>query len=279
METENTNQSTNQAQIIPENQPSQSIVNNQKGNVPIIIGVILLLLIVGGGSYFLGFQKDKSIQSNNPPVLTYPSPATSTSNQTQTDNTAIPNWKTHTNTEGKYTVQYPQDWVLEIFKEKYPYNASYDKGYIVFQSRATTAKEKADDAPGLPVDMATGSIKIITTESMRGTEFAKILEQDFFNPNNSFWLKGNAGGGGPGYTYSTPEETKIAEKRAIKQISHPTTAYEWVGPNQITTNYYIWLGNPANEVVAIAFTYDDKNPNKDSLIKNFNQMLSTFKFQ
>ena len=279
METENTSQQTNQAQIIPENQPSQNIINNQRGNAPIIIGVILLLFIVGGGAYFLGSQKDKSTQSINQPVVIQPSPTTSTPSQTQTDNTIISSWKTHTNTEGKYIVQYPQDWVLEIFKEKYPYNTSYDKGYIVFQSRATTAKEKADDAPGLPVDMATGSIKIITTESMRGLSYAKISEQEFFNPNNDFWLKGNAGGGGPGTTYSTPEEVKIAEKRAIKQISHPTTAYEWVGPNQISTNYYIWLGNPANEVVAIVFTYDEKNPNKDSLIKDFNQMLSTFKFQ
>ncbi len=277
MEIDNTDQLQTQPQI-PTSQPEGNI-SNQRGNFPIIIGVILLLFIVGGGAYFLGSQKDKSTQSVNQPVVTQPSPTTSTPSQTQTDNTIISSWKTHTNTEGKYIVQYPQDWVLEIFKEKYPYNTSYDKGYIVFQSRATTAKEKADDAPGLPVDMATGSIKIITTESMRGLYYDKISEQEFFNPNNDFWPKGNAGGGGPGATYSTPEEVKIAGKRAIKQISHPTTAYEWVGPNQISTNYYIWLGNPANEVVAIIFTYDEKNPNKDSLIKDFNQMLSTFKFQ
>lgn len=89
--------------------------------------------------------------------------------------------------------------------------------------------------------------------------------------------KGNASGGGPGTTYSVPEEVKVAGKRTIKQTLHPTTAYEWVGPNQITTTYYVWLGNSANEVVEIAFTYAEKDPNKDSVLKSFDQMLSTFK--
>ncbi len=125
--------------------------------------------------------------------------------------------------------------------------------------------------------MGTGSVKIISTNSMRGQQYANISEQDFFNPNNGFWLKGNAGGGGPGTTYSNPEEVSVDGKRAMKQTTHPTTAYEWVGPNQITTNYYVWLGNSANELVAISFTYDNTNKNKDELIKNFSKMVSTFK--
>lgn len=230
---------------------------------------LFILLVVGGGLYLFTTKKQPTSQYTQQSV---PSPTTA-----QTSNSVVPGWKTYTSTEGNYVIQYPSDWVVEVYKEKYPYNTSYDKGHIVFQSRETTIKEKADDAPGLPVDMGTGSIKIITTNSMRGLQYAKISEQDFFNPNNDFWLKGNAGGGGPGTTYSVPEEVSVGGKRAMKQTTHPTTAYEWVGPNQITTNYYVWLGNSANEVVEISFVYDDTNKNKDALIKNFNQMVSTFK--
>lgn len=247
----------------------------------VLVGLVAVVVVAGGIFYVARLtapkpQPESSVSKlESSPIST--SKPSNVNSQTSTDSSMIVGWKTHTNSEGNYSVQYPSDWVLEIFKEKYPYNARYDKAHIVFQTRETTSKEKADDAPGLPVDMATGSIKIINTDSMRGTDYSKISEQDFFNPNNAFWPKGDAGGGGPGTTYSVPEEVKVAGKRTIKQTSHPTTAYEWVGPNQISTNYYVWLGNQAHEVVEITFTYDDKNPNKSSLIKAFDKMLSTFK--
>lgn len=64
MEVENTSKQTNQAQIIPENQPAQNIINNQRGNVPIIIGGIVLLLVVGIGAFVLG-QKTNTNQTTN----------------------------------------------------------------------------------------------------------------------------------------------------------------------------------------------------------------------
>lgn len=256
----------------------------QKGfsTILVLVGLVAVTVLVGG-IFYVGRLTAPKTQPESSVSKLEASPESSSkslnvNNQTSTDDSIIVGWKTHTNTEGNYSIQYPSDWVLEIFKEKYPYNARYDKAHIVFQSRTTTAKEKADDAPGLPVDMATGSIKIINTDSMRGTDYSKIPEQDFFNPNNAFWPKGDVGGGGPGTIYSVPEEVKVAGKRTMKQTSHPTTAYEWVGPNQISTNYYVWLGNQAHEVVEITFTYDDKNPNKSLLFKDFDMMLFTFKF-
>lgn len=271
-----TNQQITPAQNIPQDSVTNPQVSNQKGFMPLILGVVILLIIVAGGAYYLG---SKNTNLTSKPQIQQPatSATTPTSNPITSTGDSTAGWKVYISTEGKYSIQYPQDWVVEVYKEKYPYNTSYDKGYIVFQTRATTAKEKADDAPGLPVDMGTGLVKIISTNSMRGQQYANISEQDFFNPNNSFWPKGDAGGGGPGTTYSIPEEVSVGGKRAMKQTTHPTTAYEWVDPNQITTNYFVWLGNSANEVAEISFTYDNQNPNKDTLIKNFNQMISTFK--
>lgn len=249
------------------------LVKYQKGFVPVLI-VVLVATLLGG--YFLYSKQFKS-------VLQQPSSTPTITSNESSSSAETANWKAHTNIEGSYSFQYPPTWVVEIFKEKYPNNVSYDKAHVIFQSRATTDQEKVDDKPGLPVDMATGSIKVsIAKESFQLVtgEFnneTKISEQDYFNLNNSFWPKGNIGGGGPGHTYSNPEEIKIAGKRAVKQESHPTKAYEWVGPNQISIDYYIWLGNSANEVIQITFTYDNTNPDMSTLIKKFNQILSTFK--
>lgn len=47
-------------------------MTNQKGNIPIIVGVLIFLIIIGGGVYYLGTQKFFNITQNLP--LTTPSP-------------------------------------------------------------------------------------------------------------------------------------------------------------------------------------------------------------
>lgn len=69
------NTSTDSAQ----NPPSRNPISNQKGNVPIILGVVLLLLIIGGATYYLGTQRSKEMPSNQ-----------QSANQTQANPTIAP---------------------------------------------------------------------------------------------------------------------------------------------------------------------------------------------
>lgn len=102
MDTENTSQQTNQAQIAPENQPIQNILNNQKGNVPIILGAIVVLLIVGAGAYYLGTQKNNASTNIGQNVT----PSTTPTNQTST--TASPTQATN-----QQASSVPSDWTLK----------------------------------------------------------------------------------------------------------------------------------------------------------------------
>ena len=59
--------------------PSRNPISNQRGNVPIIIGVVFLLLIIGWVVYYLGTQRSKEISPNQ-----------RSANQTQTNPTIAP---------------------------------------------------------------------------------------------------------------------------------------------------------------------------------------------
>lgn len=82
-------------------QPVQHPVNNQRGNFPIILGVLILLLLIGGGAYYLGTQNsNRQTTQVNTPSPTAPIPTTSTNKKS--------NWKTYSGTA--YTFIYPSEW-------------------------------------------------------------------------------------------------------------------------------------------------------------------------
>lgn len=230
----------------------------------LVVGIVLAVLVLGITVYFKKTQQSPSI-SNQITIPNTFTPKQSPTPITQSDETA--NWKTYKNLEGNYSIQYPSGWALTVVERT---STSNNKGHIVIQSKTSENSQ-------IPIDMGEGQIMIVPTASW-GVGYKNVSEQDFFNPNNKFWLKGDVGGGGPGLTFLTPEEIRASGRKVMKQIQHPTTEYENANPKQITTNYYIWIGNSDNEVVRLSFTYDDRNPNKESLIQIFNQILSSFKF-
>ena len=90
---------------------TQHSINNQKGNSPIIVGVLVLLFVVGG-AYYLRTQNNKSTsQVNQSATISVQSTPTS-------DPSGLPvhplsdttNWKTYTNTDWKIAFKYPPNW-------------------------------------------------------------------------------------------------------------------------------------------------------------------------
>lgn len=121
----------NPSEIPVQAQPiQQPPVNNQKGFLPIIIGVIILLLVVGGGAYYLGTQQNKpTTQITQQPTPTVATPTTEGSQPSPTEVSAVNplanlTWKTQkinieeeTAIRGKQTInmelKLPSDWTFQ----------------------------------------------------------------------------------------------------------------------------------------------------------------------
>lgn len=240
----------------------------QKGIVLIWLVTAVLVAIIGGGTYL--FVTGKINPQNSPTTQSQsvvPPVSPIVNNPLESD-------KTYSDTEG-YRFKYPKDWIVESYKEKFPSadNAEENRGQSFFSSRKITP----EDGQGLPLDLGTGSIRFTTTQFLGGTSYAKIAEKDFFNlEDKETWRQGEVGGGGPGYTYSVPNEVIVDGKRAVMQKYHPTKSYEATSPDDITINYFIWLGD--NKIMHIVFGYNDKNPNKEALLKSLNTIIATLEF-
>lgn len=244
---------------------------SQRGFVPIYLLIGAVILVALSGALYFG-KLPLNPATSQPQVTVTPTPRpqisiTPTPQQLRLDKSS--GLVTYASSKNSFSVQFPKQWVVKKEKDR-----------IYFTSRERTSKEIEEDVPGLPVDIASGSVMVINTERVvnfvRWKDYSKITEEKFFNIQN--WSKGDQGGGGPGTTHLVPEEVSIGGKRVMKQVTHPTRVYEWWAPIHLTVRYYIWLGNEGNEVLLIDLTYDDTNPQKDVLLEDFDKILATFKF-
>lgn len=94
-------------------QPVSKPVNNKKGFLPIIFGLLLLLVLAGGGVYYLGKQNNnRTNQSSN--ITTQPTQAPISTIPTKI---TIPdptvNWKTYTNKKYGIEFKYPPELQLQ----------------------------------------------------------------------------------------------------------------------------------------------------------------------
>lgn len=243
----------------------------QRGTVLIWLVAAVLVVVVIGGIYLFVTRRTNILNSSISQSQSSVQPAA----VSVVNNSDEADLKTYSDIEEGYRFEYPTEWNVQPYKEKYPeaYQEKYNKGQVIFESR----KSGPEDGQGLPIDLGTGSIKFTTTQFLGGTSYAKIAEKEFFNlEDKGTWRQGEVGGGGPGSTYSVPEEVTIAGKRAVMQKYHPTRPYEAASPDDITVNYYLWLGD--NKILQIEFTYNDKNSNKEVLLKSFNTIISTLEF-
>ena len=170
-----------------------------------------------------------------------------------------------------FSFKYPKAWNFENYYSKYPTEKKYMKSYLTYEYRPKL-NEYEDN---VIVSVQTGSLQPGTI-GYKGDLNTPISE--FFNTNNNLWLTGDAGGGGPGTTHDLPIETSIGGKRAMLHSSHPSTAYEFANPGQITNVYIIPINGSLKDVVYISIFYSLANPKKEKLLADFNKILSTFKF-
>ncbi len=173
--------------------------------------------------------------------------------QNQTTDTS--NWRTYKDTEGSFTFMYPTDLRLGI-------------GDKAVNLTNFTGQEGVSTI-GIYVQLT-------SPEAMRGTEFTNISKDEFYNPSNSIWLKGNAGGGGSGTTFEIPQVLTVGNNQFILQVSKPTTNYESSSINDRDYNYYHWINT--SSIAKITLGMNVNNPGKEKYEKMFQQILSSFKF-
>ncbi len=86
MKAENPQQQINQGGNFNQNPPSVNPVLNQRGNLLLIIGIVVLVFVIGAGAYYLGTQKNQSVvnkteqNSGTSTTVVSPSPITNTNN-------------------------------------------------------------------------------------------------------------------------------------------------------------------------------------------------------
>src|SRR3989338_2621572 len=128
MEANDNNQLTNPVETPV--QPSQHSVNNQRGNFPIVLGVLVLLFVVGGGAYYLGIQRNNS----QPSQVNNPSSTTNQTNEVSSRTTApvtidnVNEWKTYTDEKLKYRLQYAPNPLQPMRTEG---DTSFIVGYFI----------------------------------------------------------------------------------------------------------------------------------------------------
>ena len=121
-----TNQAPQAQQPVNSTPPS---VNNSSGSklIPIILG-IAAVVIIAIGAYALGTKQSQPIAENSVQPTPSPSPTP--------DPTA--NWKTYTNTQGGFTLQYPPSYSIRTL----------DKSPVIDLEGATLEKDKSVIAGG-----------------------------------------------------------------------------------------------------------------------------------
>lgn len=110
MEKNNSSESVNPSEAPI--QPIQHPINNQKGNFPIILGVLVLLLVIGGGAYYFGKMSNKPTETNE---LSVSNNGSNIQIKDQSPNPAneANNLKTYINSKRGYQFNYPEEYKLE----------------------------------------------------------------------------------------------------------------------------------------------------------------------
>jgi len=119
MENGSQNQSVNPAETPA--QPAQHPINNQRGNFPILLGVIMFLVVIAGGVYYLGTQNKTSNTTptaSTPTESVSPSPVSNTGTGTKMNKGTVTvdeasNEKIYTSSVVNFSIRVPKDWEID----------------------------------------------------------------------------------------------------------------------------------------------------------------------
>lgn len=137
MASNTTSQQITPVQTISQEPVANSPILNQKGFVPIILGVIVLLIIVAGGAYYLGTRKNQ----NNPSTLIQV-------NQTSPTPTTIPQVTSSpitngTKQQGNWTIKYIQKSQTDFIQDVHLINNATNEDRIIGQTYVIAPGEHA----------------------------------------------------------------------------------------------------------------------------------------
>lgn len=237
--------------------PSQTKVNLL---IPMVLTVLVSAVIFGLGGYYLGRQSTRSAnlpssETQNPLATSVPTSATKS------------DWVSYTSAVGSYSLQYPKTWKFS------DYNGIY-QDHTTFNNQVNNPNEMSYEKP---TNYIFGEIKVMTANAMRGESWKDLAQEEFFNPQSKFWLTGESIGGGPGFTQVLPQKITMAGYEGMEQTTHPSKRYEFVYPEQITKNYYLYFGGIPTNVLMISATYDSRASNVQDSLKEFDAILATLK--
>lgn len=227
-----------------------------------------ILLVVGGSVtvlLFLGMYLVIRTSSVGPAQLV---------KTTQSLSPAIPNWLTYESDNTTFTLQHPKHWLFRSYASVY--GESRYKDHAVFSNKQDVQDEVDITTPS---ERVFGEIKVLGTNALRGEMYRYITKEEFADPQNPFWNVGKSLGGDPGYRREVPKAITIGKYNMMMQSSHPEQKYEFVFPEQITNDYFYYIGGDPTEVLAISITYDSRHADIDAILTEFNQILSSLEIQ
>jgi len=238
METVNANQQVPPVQNSVQSQLPSSPNSPAPSKIFITVLCAVLLLMIGIGSYVLGIRKSQTAIQNQQPTIPQSSPTPIS------DDTA--NWKTYTNTDYGYELQYPPTWKIEI-----PSNTSgigKESVFVNLISDTRIVHEKIGNPPY--------SVGISIYDNSENKSITEIDKQ--VNTNITYQEE----------TINAMKAYRIA--RLSQQFDDLKIYYQRVYLKTKDKNYVSMSFAPFNPDKPLA--------NQESQYKIFNQILSTFKF-
>lgn len=188
--------------------------------------------------------------------------------------TDVTKWLTFVSDNNAFAFQYPKSWSVRSYDSVYG-NSMY-KDHAVFSNKQVVQDEVDITTPS---ERVFGEIKVLGSNALRGEPYKSLTKDEYFDPQNSFWLVGTSVGGGPGFTYEIPTPIKIGKYDMMMQSTHPEKRYEFVFPEQITNSYYYYIGGNPTKILFISITYDSRYDGIDKTLAEFNQILSTLEIR